>query len=110
MLSGTNSFFQADNELKALNKRITDKDISPALPLWGKGEERASNEALSLQKEALKPFEALSHALEAHDLRKAYRPSILYPESFHIDEQTFEFVLPKGAYATVLLRELVNFE
>lgn len=109
MLSGTNSFFQADEALEKLNQRIRDRDISPALPLWGKGDEKALNEALGMQQRALEPFNDWCRALEVHDLRKAYRPSILYPQSFSFDDLTFKFILPKGAYATILLRELIQF-
>jgi tRNA pseudouridine13 synthase len=108
MLSGTNSVFAAEQVDEVLIERVASHDISPAAPLWGEGEERLTADAKVMQDDALEPWHDWLHALEAQRLRKSYRSMVLLPESFSFNDDVFTFGLPKGSFATVVLRELCH--
>lgn len=109
-LAGSNSIFTIEKPDETIASRISDFDVSPALPLWGKGEERAKSDALLLQTEALTPFLPWCAALEMHDLSRHYRAQILSIQSLAWQSQDsnliLHFDLPAGCYATSVLREL----
>lgn len=112
-LSGSHSIFTADAPDATLQARIVAHDVSPAAILWGRGEERASAEALHEQTQALAPYQDLCQALEAHGLQRAYRSMILpVPDlTWHWSDKdlSLSFTLPAGAYATVVVRELLLY-
>lgn len=108
MLSGTNSVFHIEKTSIEIKKRIKEHDISPAGVLWGTGKERLSDLALSLQEAAFTDYKDWLLALESQRIKKAYRSLILHPQNLSFEDNTFEFTLPKGSYATVLLRELLS--
>ncbi|MBA2711332.1 MAG: tRNA pseudouridine(13) synthase TruD [Tatlockia sp.] len=112
-LAGKNSIFPIEIPDPLINERMNNFDLSPAAPLWGKGEERASLEALVIQDKALNPYEKWCQALEQHGLERAYRPLRLQVEGLNWnwpDEQTLilKFRLEAGSYATSVLRELIR--
>lgn len=112
-LAGTHSIFTVCELDDVIQQRIDECDISPAAPLWGVGTERASLAALASQSEALRPWMDWCQGLEAHDLKRAYRPLVLAVTelswAWH-DKTTaiLEFELPPGSYATSVVRELAR--
>ncbi len=107
MLSGTQSYFLEKGEA-GLEQRVENHDISPAVPLWGHGKDIPTKEARKIQDSVLQNFEDWCQALEAQGLRKAFRPMVLVPKDFCFEEGQFQFGLPKGSYATSLLREIIQ--
>ncbi|WED43910.1 tRNA pseudouridine(13) synthase TruD [Legionella cardiaca] len=111
-LAGTNSIFAIDEPDEVIIKRVSEFDISPAAPLWGRGEERVSKQALIRQRQALSEYESWCDALEKHGLERSYRSLILKVENMKWDWQGnllhLSFRLPSGSYATSVVRELMK--
>jgi tRNA pseudouridine13 synthase len=110
MLYGSHSIFPIKEIDDEIRQRVTTHDLHPTAPLWGIGKELLTGSALQLQSEVLEPWEQWCMALEQHDLQKSYRSLVLLPQNFQFAEDSFCFTLPKGAYATSVLRELFGQE
>jgi len=110
-LGGTHSIFNVEEPDEVINKRITTFDISPAAPLWGKGEERVTADALSSQTKAIAEYTAWMQALENHGLERAYRSMVLAVSNlkwcWEKDSLEINFDLPAGSYATSVVQELL---
>ena len=112
MLDGKRSFFRSaviDAELAA---RCVAMDVHPSGPLWGRGDTPATGEALAVEAPivasepalcALLAAQGLEH--ERHSLRLRVRDL-----SWRIDEDVLSlaFELPRGAFATAVLHEIVR--
>lgn len=113
-LSGTHSIFTIEEVDETIVNRIALHDISPAAVLWGQGVERASGQALRLQEQVLAPYQDLCQALEDHGLQRAYRSMILAVSDLNWawsgSDLLLSFTLPAGAYATVVVRELLLYQ
>lgn len=111
-LAGTNSVFNLEAVDDLIKQRIEAFDISPAAPLWGRGDERCSGDALANQAIALDGYKKWCVALEQHRLDKAYRSQILRAKNLRWEWQEnnvcLEFSLPAGSYATSIVRELIE--
>ncbi|HCC0379195.1 TPA: tRNA pseudouridine(13) synthase TruD [Legionella pneumophila] len=113
-LVGSNSVFVNDKSLdEQLLQRIGEKDVSPASPLPGRSKNLVKGTALQIINEVYAEWSAWLDGLEKNGLEEAWRANILYAEQieYRINQGTVElsFVLPAGAYATVVLRELVQY-
>jgi len=113
MLDGTHSIFRVDAVDEAIAARIASGDIHPTGPLWGRGEPLVSAGALELERQSLAGYEAWCEGLASAGLKQERRCLRLSPRDLRWDlsgPQTLElaFVLPAGAYATSVLRELVR--
>ncbi|HAT8938223.1 TPA: tRNA pseudouridine(13) synthase TruD [Legionella pneumophila subsp. pneumophila] len=113
-LVGSNSIFVNDKSLdEQLLQRIGEKDVSPASPLPGRSKNLVKGTALQIINEVYAEWSAWLDGLEKNGLEEAWRANILYAEQieYRINQGTVElsFVLPAGAYATVVLRELVQY-
>ena len=80
-------------------------------PLWGVGELQSVNDVRALEHELLAALPQLTAGLEACGLRQERRVMRLRPlnpvlEVLENGDLQFQFDLPKGTYATTLLREL----
>lgn len=116
-LTGTRSRFPTSatltpQALDELKDRMANLDLHPTGPLPGKGLSEVSDEAQMLETACLQDWSAWIDALEkagAHHERRALR---LRPEdgNLTLGQQTMHltFMLPTGAFATTLIRELVN--
>ena len=112
-LAGTHSIFSIDTPDETIQVRIDNHDISPSAPLWGLGCERMNQDALASQQKALDGVSEWCDALEQHGLEQMYRAHILqvpyltwsWHDATHL---TLSFKLVAGAYATSVLRELMN--
>lgn len=112
-LSGSNSIFVVDEIDEELLTRIQTKDISPASPLPGKTKQKVKGEALALIDKVYADWLPWLSGLERIGMEEAWRANILHVDEFKcvIEDRTAElsFLLPAGAYATSVLRELVIY-
>ena len=95
--------------------RIQKGEVALTAPLWGKGELKSSGECQSLELAAGEPWSVLREGLEAAGLKQERRAIRLIPMQLDwrwLDEKQLELVfsLPKGCFATAVLRELLNCE
>ena len=111
-LSGTKSLFTTETIDELIAARVRAFDISPALPLWGAGEELAKGEAFALQKQVLMAYQPWCDALVLRGLERAWRPQVLQVRElvgeWRDDILILGFRLAAGGYATSVIRELVD--
>ncbi|MEZ5327107.1 MAG: tRNA pseudouridine(13) synthase TruD [Verrucomicrobiales bacterium] len=84
-------------------------------PLWGSGELQSINDVRDFEEKIISQHPELAAGLEAYGLRQErrvirLRPVDPQPISFENGDLVFTFDLPRGAYATVLLRELAELD
>ncbi len=112
-LAGSHSIFTTPDIDEVIKNRIVDKDISPASPLPGKGAMMATAHALECIEAVYAEWSSWIVGLEHRGLELAWRSNILHLEdvSYTIEEDTLvlNFTLPPGAYATTVLREVVDY-
>lgn len=114
MLAGSRSFFQSTLVDDGLQKRLAEFDIHPSAPLWGKGGLKTSAESEALENRVLNEYPALKAGLEKYGLRQQRRATRLIPEGLEYewlaaDALKLTFSLIRGSFATVVLRELLNY-
>lgn len=109
-LQGSNSFFFPERWDAALQSRLEGGDIAIAGVLPGIGELVPVTQQGQLQ-----PVPALADYLIDQRVKQGVRPLRVYPTEleWHRDSDgniQIAFTLPKGSYATVLLRELIHLQ
>ena len=114
MLAGTQSVFCVDEVDETLKNRYTDKDIDLTAPMWGAGELMSQSVVQELELSLKDKYPELCAGLAKFGLKQERRRMRL-----NIEQATLElipngvkisFVLPSGAYATTVLREIVNYQ
>ncbi|HEB99392.1 MAG TPA: tRNA pseudouridine(13) synthase TruD [Thiotrichales bacterium] len=114
MLAGTRSHFLAGETDAGLERRVHEFDIHPTGPLWGRGELPTRSEAAALEAELPRRHPLFCQGLERAGLeqeRRALRlpvPDLAWTLDTEAGTLTLEFTLPAGAYATTVLREIVD--
>ena len=109
MLSGSNAFFEdaiSDENIA----RLASGDIMMSAPMVGKSEKGLTEQ----EKTWLAPYQAWCDGLGELGLKNERRMLRLIPQELSVetlDERTLKlsFGLPKGCFATALLRELVDY-
>ncbi len=113
ILDGSRSSFLADQIDEVLLGRIAEHDIHISGPLWGRGEVKVVAEAAELECSVLQGQDLLQAGLVQFGLtmeRRALRASVReLAWSLEGDVLTLSFQLPKGAFATALLRECCDY-
>lgn len=113
MLDGSRNSFMPDRIDAEILSRIDIMDIHPSGPLWGRGTPQISGEAEQLEREALAPMGEFRAGLERLGLeqeRRSLRARISdLSWTFTEDELELRFYLPKGSYATAMLRECLDY-
>jgi len=112
-LSGTASTFAAEKaESDELLRRLSSMDIHPTGPLWGKGTLRTTDLVQELEQDIVSSYETLAQGLIKMGLEQDRRALRLQVLQLHHEltgnDLKLEFTLPKGSYATSVLRELIN--
>lgn len=112
-LQGSRSCFHAEEVDAELLARLADMDIHPSGPLWGRGDAGVTAEAADIESEVLADFVDWQLGLEhcgAEMARRALRAPV-QDMTWEItsDQMVVGFTLPKGSYATVLLRECLDY-
>ena len=112
MLDGRRSFFQAGAIDAELLARSEAKDVHPSGPLWGRGATPATGEALAVESAVVRGETALRTLLESQGLdqeRRSLRLPVRALEwSLEGEDLTLAFELPRGAFATAVLHEIVE--
>jgi tRNA pseudouridine13 synthase len=114
-LAGSNSFFLAEAPDADLMARVLAGDLHPSGPLCGRGVSAAQGEAAGLEAAALAGFEVWVQGLAATGMEQERRPLRLMPADWSwgwVGDTDLElaFRLPAGAFATAVLRELVEWD
>jgi tRNA pseudouridine13 synthase len=112
-LAGSRSWFGPEPITEALIDRVVRGDVHPSGPLWGRGPLPTDADAQALETRVLSPFATLKAGLEAAGMDQDRRALRLLPADLSWqwpDAQTLtlQFTLPPGAYATVVVRELMG--
>lgn len=114
VLEGTRRWFCAEEVDAALRARVTQMDVHPSGPLWGRGRLPSEAAAARLEQEALCGFEDWCRGLERFGLKQDRRALRIVVQDlvWRQWEGNLElcFFLPAGAYATSLLRECVRLK
>ena len=113
MLSGTQSVFLADVSDEGLTARLKEHDIDITAPMWGAGELMTTGEAQNFEQRIANLQPALCEGLPRFGLKQERRRIRLNIKEANItvdnDMVTLSFFLPAGAYATTIMRELINY-
>jgi len=111
-LSGSNSVFIAEHPDEGLQRRLGEGDVSPTGPLCGAGGVLPGGEAARVEAAALAAVAPVPALLAAVGMRGQRRALMLRPGALRHriegDVLDLEFELPRGAFATTVLRELVD--
>lgn len=82
-------------------------------PLMGDGDSPAKDEAFVIEQRVIAAHEKLFRGIQNSRTAWQGRPFVIKPEALSLTQNTdglqLEFSLPKGAYATVILQELIEF-
>ncbi|MGH8401682.1 MAG: tRNA pseudouridine(13) synthase TruD, partial [Gammaproteobacteria bacterium] len=113
MLEGSHSVFRSAEVDATLRSRVGSGDVHPTGPLWGEGDTLVSGEAAMLETRVAQQHPVLARGLEAAGLAAARRALRLPVPDLRWQSEdegtlTLEFFLPAGAYATTVLRELIE--
>ncbi len=97
-----------------IRERVAECDIHPTGALWGRGTLESGGAVATLEQAIATELEMLAQGLEQAGLEQDRRSLRLLPRElsweWQGDEQLkLNFWLPAGAYATVVLRELVEY-
>lgn len=123
-LDGTGSRFVTDGSeaVETLTQRLADGDIHPTGPLWGTGRGESHAQVAALEQVLASSWPQLCDGLEKAGVKAERRPLRLMPANARLEwaitpaqadaEATaasawLHFDLPRGSFATGLLRELI---
>jgi len=114
MLAGTHSIFGPEPLTAELRERHARGDIDLTGPLWGEGELRSAGAVAQLEAAAAAGEPQLAAGLAAHGLRQERRSlclrlSDLAAQWLSDSDIELRFHLSSGSYATVLLREICDW-
>jgi len=111
-LDGSNSIFSVDALDEVLAERCRQLDIHPSGPLWGRGASRSQGEVAELEQQVVASESLLADALGKAGLeqeRRALRLRVSNIDwALEADQLRLKFRLPRGAFATAVLHELLG--
>jgi tRNA pseudouridine13 synthase len=112
MLDGRRSYFRVDTIDAALIERCDLQDVHPSGPLHGRGDSPVGDAVAALEREVLATEPALAALLEAqgmeHERRSLRVPLRAFEWRLRASRLELAFELPRGAFATALLHELLR--
>lgn len=113
-LAGSHSVFVCEQVTDEIRARLAQFDVHPTAPLWGKGASLVQAEAAAYEAMVLQAYQAWCDGLVQAELsmeRRALRlrPVDLQWQWLEADRLQLQFNLPAGAYATTVLREVVDY-
>jgi len=111
-LEGSGSIFIAEEIDDEITERVRTMDIHPTAVMWGKGEPKCGGEPADIEREVVDRAAELATGLESHGLERARRATRLVVQDlkWELEGDTLwlDFRLGRGAFATSVLREIVN--
>jgi len=111
MLDGTNSIFPCDIVDAEIEERCQRLDIHPTGPLPGEKGTQPTSAAAELEQSVLSKWPELIEVLVSDRVQASRRSLRLIPGDleweFEGDTLELSFTLPPGAYATIILREVL---
>jgi len=112
-LDGSASIFDAAKaDVDELQERLIRLDIHPTGPLWGSGKPATTSRTAELEMELAASYSLLGDGLARAGLSQERRSLRLrisaLQHAFEQDDLLLGFSLPKGSYATAVLRELIH--
>lgn len=112
MLHGSRSTFPVTAPDPTLQRRLSEHDIHPSGPLWGRGGSPAQAEIARLEEDTARSLSDFAAVLETAGLeqeRRALRLTVA-DLSWEFGDRSLilGFELGRGGYATAVLRELVD--
>jgi tRNA pseudouridine13 synthase len=112
LLDGRRSFFRAGEIDAELRARGVAMDVHPSGPLWGRGPAPAAGDALAIESAVVATEASLCALLDSQGLeqeRRALRLPVRDLEwAIEGDDLELAFELPRGAFATAVLHEIVE--
>ncbi|MDR5865568.1 tRNA pseudouridine(13) synthase TruD [Halomonas koreensis] len=112
ILDGSASQFVAESVDASLRERAERLDLHPSGVLWGQGASLAGGEAGAHEARLAERYPALCAGLERAGVRTARRPLRVRLGAARLErgeqEAWLAFTLPRGAFATAVLRELMD--
>lgn len=113
-LAGSASVFPAETIDATLAARCRSGDVSPSGPLCGAGGLQPIGEAGASEAQALSALAPIPALLTQGGMRGDRRPLVARPSGLQYRQSDaaleLAFALPRGAYATCLLRELIEVD
>ncbi len=109
-LNGSGSIFSVDELTHELVRRCSARDIHPTGTLWGDGAPRTAGDVAAAELDAIAGHESLLEGLKNARVDASSRALRLVADgmSFEFGDNVLwlDFILPKGGFATTVLREL----
>ncbi len=113
MLSGSNSFFIPDSNDDIIAKRLAEGDIHISAALFGRGSLNTQDKAIALEENLFAQYPQICATLSQLGLKQERRAIRLLPSQlkwqWDANNLHVEFILPKGCFATSVLRELCHW-
>lgn len=114
MLAGTQSVFLADVIDERLTARLAGHDLDITAPMWGAGELMTTGDARAFEQSIANGQQAFCEGLPRFGLKQERRRIRLTIKDAGLkvdnDVVTLSFFLPAGAYATTIMRELLDYK
>ena len=113
MLNGTRQFFKEDSISSEINKRLSEHDIHPTGPLFGKGERTVADTVYALENDVFNENSIFCDGLLKERVEFSRRSLRVLPEDFTLvwlanNKLKLSFKLQSGSYATAVVRELLT--
>ncbi|MDP5040120.1 MAG: tRNA pseudouridine(13) synthase TruD [Paraglaciecola sp.] len=114
LLSGSASYFCAQNIDEVIVQRIASRDIQLSAPLWGQGQLPSLVKAGLYEQNIANRYPEQTAMLEKLGLKQERRALRLLPDdmrwTIEDNQLHIRFDLPAGAFATSVIRELVDIK
>lgn len=114
ILTGSHSFFTADEITPELEQRVAEGDVAVSGPLFGDGDILASGQSAEFEHSVFANWPKLQDGLRKARLQQERRPLFIQPANFSwqtldVTSLALTFTLPTGSFATTVLAELGDF-
>jgi len=113
-LAGSHSIFVPEAIDETIEQRVSEMDIHPTGPLWGRGELKSGGTVRALEQQLADDYPDYCQGLEQAGLKQERRSLRLPVKQLEWSQQDshlhLSFELEAGAYATAVIRECVDVD